>query len=161
MSKSKFIIMVLLAFFLWGALSQSCSIPNNIVCGNFYSQGDYIVDRRNSDGWRRGHYLLTIDSSNTFELKEVSYSMGTFYTVCSGYLQRLGHNSYKLKKIKVDYPYGALGNPYFNNNNYRITFKSKDTIILRSGRWKSTLLFIERDRVPTEFDFGKYGYHTN
>ena len=136
----------------------SCSQPNVLVCGNYYSNGDYIVEQSNSDGWRRGHYLLSIDSANTFELKEVSCNTGTLYTVCSGLLLQTGHNSYKLKSVKANYPYGVLGNPYFNGNNYRITIKSLDTIILRKGQWKTTLLFIDRDSIPTEFDFRKYGY---
>ena len=158
MSNCKFIKMVLIAFLFSGILFQSCSLPYSRVCGNYYSQGEYIVEQSNSDGWRRGHYLLTIDSLNAFELKEVSHNTGVLYTICSGHLQRLGRNSYKLKKIKTNYSYGILGNPYFNNNNYKITIKSRDTIILRKGQWETPLLFIERDSIPAEFDFKKYGY---
>ena len=158
MSNCKFIKMALIAFLFSGILFQSCSLSYSRVCGNYYSQGEYIVEQSNSDGWRRGHYLLTIDSLNAFELKEVSYNAGVLHTICSGQLQRLGRNSYKLEKIKTNYSYGILGNPYFNNNNYKITIKSRDTIILRRGQWETPLLFIERDSIPAEFDFKKYGY---
>lgn len=158
MSNCKFIKMALIAFLFSGILFQSCSLPYSLVTGNYYSQGEYIVEQSNSDGWRKGHYLLTIDSSNTFELKEVSYNTGGLYTICSGYLQRVGRNSFKLKKIKTNYSYGVLGNPYFNNTNYKITIKNKETIILRKGQWETPLLFTEPDSIPDEFDFKKYGY---
>ena len=61
MSNCKFIKMALIAFLFSGILFQSCSLPYSRVCGNYYSQGEYIVEQSNSDGWRRGHYLLTID----------------------------------------------------------------------------------------------------
>ena len=157
MSRFEFTIMLLITFIFFSLFTLSCSKHIYLVCGNYYSQGEYIVEKSNTDGWRQGHYLLSIDSLNAFELKEVSYGLGTFYTICSGYLQPLGRNSYKLKSIKKNYPYGAIGNPYYNNNNYRITIKSKDTIILQRGQWKTPLLFIERDSIPAEFDFKKYG----
>lgn len=153
--------MTFIAFLFAGILFQSCSPQKSIVCGNYYSQGEYIVEQSNPDGWRRGHYLLTIDSSNSFELKEVSQNTGTLYTICSGYMKQHGRDSYKLKKIKVDYPYGVLGNPYYNNNSYKITIKDKETIILRRGRWETSLQFVERDSVPSDFDFEKYGYDKN
>lgn len=139
-------------------LAISCSVPQKPFCGNYYSEGKYIMERNNVDGRRQGHYLLTIDSLNAFELKEVSHGMGVLYTVCSGYLQQKGRNSYKLKKRKADYPYGALGNPYYNDAVYQITIISKDTIILKKGRWKTTLLNIDQDSIPLEFDFKKFGY---
>ena len=76
----------------------------------------------------------------------------------TGHLQRFGRNSYKLKNNKTNYSYGSLGNPYFNNNSYKITIKSRDTVILQKGQWETPLLFIERDSIPAEFDFKKYGY---
>lgn len=158
MSKYSFSLITLFASFFSGTLFHACSLPNNLVCGNYYSQGEYIVEQSNTDGWRRGHYLLTLDSLNTFELKEVSHNIGVLYTICSGYLQRTGRDSYKLNLIKTNYSYGSLGNPYFNNNNYKIIIKSSDTIILRRGPWETPLLFIERNNIPAEFDFEKYGY---
>ena len=95
----------------------SCSTSRHLIYGNYYSVGEYIVERNNIDGYRYGHYLLTIDSSNAFVLKEVSDGVGTRYTVCSGLLQCRGKNSYALNKIKKKYAYGVLGNPYYNDNN--------------------------------------------
>lgn len=136
----------------------SCSVHDRLAYGDYYSRGEYIVECSNTDGWRYGHYLLSIFPSNTFELKEVSVDLGMRYTICSGKLQRQRNNVYVLNKIKVDYPYGVLGNPYYNDNDYRITIKNKETIILRKGKWETPLLFIEPDCIPDEFDFKKYGY---
>ena len=158
MPRFKFIIRTLIAFLPLGILPLSCSSPNRVVYGNYFSQGEYIVECSNTDGWRLGHYLLTIDSAGTFELKEVSHGVGTLYTVCSGSLERHGRGSYKLKKAKVNYPYGVLGNPVFNNDDYEITVKDSGTIMLRRGGWKTPLVFIERDSIPAEFDFKRFGY---
>lgn len=147
-----FVVFLSTVFFL------SCSVQNRLVYGDYYSQGEYIVECNNKDGWRDGHYLLTIYPSNTFELKEVSVGLGIRYTVCSGELQRQKGNVYVLNKIKVDYPYGVLGNPYYNDNNYRMTIKNDSTVILQKETWETVLQFIPRDSIPAEFDFKKYGY---
>lgn len=81
-------------------LFLSCTTTVPLVCGDYYSQGDYIIEQSNVDGWRNGHYLLTIGPSNTFVLKEASVDCGMKYTVCSGYLKRQGTNSFSLKKTK-------------------------------------------------------------
>lgn len=139
-------------------LFLSCSAPAPLVYGSYYSQGDNIIEQSNVDGWRNGHYLLTIDSLNTFVLKEVSVGCGMKYTVCSGYLRRRGTNSYLLEKSKEEYPYGVLGNPFYNENNYHITIRSNDTIILQRGSWETVLKLISHDSIPKDFDFSKYGY---
>ena len=151
--------LIIMAFFSIVTLF-SCSTPKSLVSGHYFSQGEYIIEHSNTDGWRQGHYLLTIDSSDTFVLKEVSVGLGMLYRVCSGHLQCQGVNTYSLEKIKVEYPYGALGNPYHIDDNYFITIKDRNTIILQKGRWKTTLKCIPQDSVPNEFDFTKYGYGT-
>lgn len=140
-------------------LFLSCSTSTSMIYGNYYSQGEYIIENSNKDGWRRGHYLLTIDSSNTFVLKEVSYSVGSLYTVCSGYMLCQGRNIFELNKIKKDYPYGVCGNPYYNDDqDYKIIIRNNGTIILKKGKWNTILKFITQDSIPKEFDFTKFGY---
>ncbi len=148
----RIVVLLSTVFFL------SCSVHNRIVYGDYYSQGENIVECSNTDGWRNGHYLLTIDSLNTFVLKEVSVGCGMKYTVCSGYLRRRGTNSYFLEKSKEEYPYGVLGNPLYNENNYHITVRSNDTIILQRGSWETVLKLISHDSIPKDFDFSEYGY---
>jgi hypothetical protein len=47
----------------------------------------------------------------------------------------VGLNTYRLKTIKKEYPYGALRNPYHNDENYRITIADYGAvIILKKGR---------------------------
>lgn len=135
----------------------SCSTSRRLIYGNYYSVGDYIVERNNTDGWRYGHYLLTIDSSNAFVLKEVSDGVGTRYAICSGLLQCQGGNSYALKKNKKEYAYGVLGNPYYNDNEYRIVIEKNNTIVLMNGQWRTILRLIPNDSVPDRFDFTKFG----
>lgn len=149
---SVFMVLVVISCFL------SCTAHAPLVCGNYYSQGDYIIERRNVDGWRKGHYLLTIDSSNTFVLKEVSAGCGMKYSVCSGHLKQRGPNSYSLNKIKEEYPFGVLGNPFYNENSYCVTIRSNDTVILQKGRWETVLILIPHDSIPKDFDFSEYGY---
>lgn len=147
------IAITILFFFL------SCSTTSTrLICGNYYSQGEYIIERSNKDGWEEGHYLLTIDSSNNFVLKKVSCMAGTLYSVCSGYLQQQGRATYALNNVKKDYPYGVLGNPYYNENKYRIIIKNNETIILRKGQWNTILKYITQDSIPESFDFTKFGY---
>ena len=140
----------------------SCTAPHPIAYGNYYSQGDYIIESKHADGWRSGHYLLTIDSTNAFVLKEASRMAGNRYTVCQGRLQRQGRNTYRLDKVKVDYPYAVLGNPLYNDDNIRLTVQDDGTIILQNaknkGRWKTVMKPLPQDSVPQEFDFTKYGY---
>lgn len=140
-------------------LFLSCTTTVPLVCGDYYSQGDYIIEQSNVDGWRNGHYLLTIGPSNTFVLKEVSVDCEMKYTVCSGYLQRQGTNSFSLKKNKEEYPYGVLGNPFYNENEYQITIRGNDTIILQRDCWETVLKIIPHDSIPNDFDFSKYGYN--
>lgn len=154
----KYIILECIAVLFSIGLFISCSTSNRLVYGNYYSQGDYIIECNNTDGWRYGHYLITIDSSNIFVLKEVSVGLGMRYTICSGYLQSQGPNIYALKKIKEDYPYGVLGNPIYNEDNYRITVKKNGAIVLQRKKWKTIMQFIPSDSIPKEFDFTKYGY---
>lgn len=136
------------------------TLPDKVQ-GNYYSQGDYIIECKNTDGWRDGHYLLTIDSSSSFVLKEVSVGVGTWYTICSGYLQSQGGNRYALNKVKEEYPYGVLGKPYYNDADYCITVKTNDTIILQRGQWETVLKLIPRDSVPKEFDFSRFTTNLN
>ncbi len=139
----------------------SCSVQNRLVYGDYYSQGEYIVECSNTDGWRNGHYLLSIYPSNRFELKEVSAGLGIRYTICSGKLQHQKGNIYVLNKIKVDYPYGVLGNPYYNDNNYRVTIKNDSTIILQKETRESILQLMPRDSIPEKSDDTKFGYGNN
>lgn len=138
----------------------ACASTDRVRCGSYYSLGDCIVECENHDGWRSGHYLLTIFPFNRFELKEVSCTCGTFYYVCSGNLKHTGKDRYNLDNIPINYSYGVLGNPSYNNRNYTITIKSKDTIILCHNQWETTLVSIVQDSIPEEFDFSKYGYPT-
>lgn len=158
MFKLKHIIGMIVLFIFSPTNYLSCSAQSCSICGNYFSQGDYIIERRNVDGWREGHYLLTIDTSDTFVLKEVSVQVGMIYRVCSGYLQRRGQNSYYLYKVKKDYPYGALGNPRHIEDEYNITIKNNDTIILQNGQWETIMKRIPQDSIPKDFDFTQYGY---
>ena len=145
--------------FAFSATLFSCS-TYPLKSGNYFSVSPYIIESTHVDVWRDGHYLLTIDSLNRFELKEVSVKLGRYYSVCSGYLQRCGLNTYRLKTIKKEYPYGALGNPYHNDANYRITIVDYGwVIILKKGRWKACMEYILPCSIPKEFDFTKFGYY--
>ena len=158
MFKLKHIIWIFILSFLSPTNYLPCSAQSCSKCGNYISQGDFIIERKNVDGWREGHYLLTIDTSDIFVLKEVSVKVGVILRVCSGNLQGHGQNSYFLYKVKKDYPYGALGNPRHIDDEYHITIKNNDTIILQNGQWETIMKRIPQDSIPKDFDFTQYGY---
>lgn len=142
---------------IFSATFFSCS-THPLKSGNYLSVGDYIRESTHSDVWRNGHYLLTIDSLNRFVLKEVSVKLGRYYSVCSGYLNYKGRNTYTLNKIKKEYPYGQLGLPYYNEDDYNIIIKNDEIVILKNGRWKTIMKKVCQDSIPKEFDFTKIEY---